>query len=362
MTADYWHGCNYPWSSDGSTIYYGLDFGASVWGTHTGVSTRRAAVAQDFAAMAALGFTVARWFVFCDGRSGITFDDWGFPAGLDPHVFPDLDAALEIARDTGIRLDLVLLDHHWMFRGLREMVSDPVTGALLEARLPRGRAGVLLHVTGREALLDTVFRPIVHRYGPSGVRRDLAGQVLAYELMNEPDFVIEEWERDLSSRVARPLPFEGFAGLIADLSALVHAHSSAITTIGCGRLHNLWVWDDPALGLDVLQLHSYPDTRFPNRDADVYGRPAASLGVRRPIVLGEFPGDGAVQHPPGRFPPDRTLDEYLEFALAGGYRGAWPWSFSGTDGYGRLPEEPLRRFAARHPELVNPRALAPSAG
>ena len=50
-----------------------------------------------------------------------------------------------------------------------------------------------------------------------------------------------------------------------------------------------------------------------------------------------------------------TLDEYLEFALAGGYAGAWPWSFSGTDEYGRLPAEPLKRFAERHPELVNPR-------
>jgi len=43
--------------------------------------------------------------------------------------------------------------------------------------------------------------------------------------------------------------------------------------------------------------------------------------------------------------------------VTAGYAGAWPWSFSGTDAYGRLPVEPLRRFAERHPELVNPRAL-----
>jgi hypothetical protein len=54
-------------------------------------------------------------------------------------------------------------------------------------------------------------------------------------------------------------------------------------------------------------------------------------------------------------PPDHTLEEYLEFALAGGYLGAWPWSFSGTDAYGRLPMDSLRRFGERHPALVNSR-------
>ena len=54
MTHPFWHGCNYPWSTDGTTIYYGLDFGDNVWGSHLGVSTRKAAIERDFAEMAAL--------------------------------------------------------------------------------------------------------------------------------------------------------------------------------------------------------------------------------------------------------------------------------------------------------------------
>jgi hypothetical protein len=96
--------------------------------------------------------------------------------------------------------------------------------------------------------------------------------------------------------------------------------------------------------------------RYPERDADVHGVRATSLGVRRGVILGEFPGNGPVQHPDGESPPDTTLEEYLEFAVSAGYLGAWPWSFSGTDAYGKLPEEPLRAFARRHPELVNARA------
>jgi hypothetical protein len=107
----------------------------------------------------------------------------------------------------------------------------------------------------------------------------------------------------------------------------------------------------------VLQVHSYPDTWRPDRDEDIYGMPASSLGVKRPVILGEFPGNAPSQHPPGTSPPSTTLLDYLEFALAGGYMGAWPWSFSGTDAYGPLPREPLLEFARHHREIVNPRCV-----
>ena len=334
--ATFFHGCNYPWSTDGSTVYYGLDFGANVWGSHLGVSTRIDAVRADFEQIAALGFTVARWFVFCDGRSGIEYDERGMPAGLDPHFFIDLDAGLDAAWRSGVRLDLVLLDFHWMCRGITHRLADPATGVLYEVQLPEGRADVLLSAEGRDALFDVVVRPLVRRYGPSGARADLGAAIFAYEFMNEPDFVVEEWERDLSSRVRRPLPFEVLAELVSRLSAVVHTdHPGVLTTIGCARPHNLWAWDDDALGLDVLEVHSYPSS------GSILETPVAALGVRRNVIIGECPAHSA--------------EEYLEFAVSSGYAGAWPWSFSGTDTHGRIPAEPLRRFAERHQALVNRR-------
>jgi hypothetical protein len=349
------HGCNYPWSTDGQTIFYGLDFGANVWGSHLGVSTRRAEIARDFAEMAALGFTVARWFVFCDGRSGILYDEAALPVAPDAHLFGDLDVALSIARDAGIRLVLVLLDHRWMFDGVRDTIADPVSGLMLQAQLPEGRARVLLTEAGQDALVDTVFAPMLRRYGPRGARADLGEQIAAWELMNEPDWIVEEWERDLSRHVARPMPFEMLARLITRFSEAVHEHTRALATLGGGRARNLWAWDDDALGLDLLQVHHYPDLRRPDRDDDLFGVPADALAVNRPVILGEFPGNGPVQHPEGTSPPPLTLEEYLEFGVANGYAGAWPWSFSGTDAYGRLPAEPLRAFGRAHPDLVNPR-------
>jgi len=339
------HGVNYPWSTDGQTIFYGLDFGTNVWGSHLGVSTRRDAIARDFDDMARLGFVVARWFVFCDGRAGIAYDDRGLPAGLDERFFADLDAGLEIARDAGIRVDLVLFDHHWLFRGIRDTLADPVTGDLLEARLPEGRAWILSSQEGHDALFEHVITPLIRRYSDGGRRADLRDQIFAFEFMNEPDFVVDEWERDRSPRVARALPFAALAAAIARLSDLVHNHSPAIVTLGGARADNLWAWDADALGLDVIELHAYPDTPHPG-DVDVFSTPARALDVRREVILGEFRASA-------------PLDECLERALAGGYIGAWPWSFSGTDKYGRLPVDALRRFGERHPELVN-RRFSPS--
>ena len=135
---------------------------------------------------------------------------------------PTSTPALEIARDAGIRINFVLLDHRWMFAGVRHTIADPVTGVVLEASLPHGRAHVLLSEAGRDRLFDRVFAPLVGRYAPSGERADLAPAVLAYEFMNEPDFVVEEWERDLSVHVPRPLPFEVLAEIVSRLSQLVH--------------------------------------------------------------------------------------------------------------------------------------------
>jgi hypothetical protein len=335
------HGVNYPWSTDGQTVFYGLDFGINVWGSHLGVTTRRDAIARDFAEMAGLGFVVVRWFVFCDGRAGIVYDDRNLPAGLDEEFFNDVDAALEIVRDANMQVVFVLLDHHWLFRGIHHSLADPITGDLLDARLPQGRARVLLTQEGHDALFDYVIAPFIRRYGHDGVRADLKECIFAFEFMNEPDFVIDEWERDRSRRVRRAVPFAAFAVAVARLSKLVHALTPAIVTLAAARADNLWAWDDDGLGLDVLQLHAYPDALYPG-DVDPFATPVSAFDVRRDVILGEFRSSA-------------PLDVSLEQALAAGYAGAWPWSFSGTDTYGRLPVDALRRFGERHPELVNPR-------
>ena len=41
-------------------------------------------------------------------------------------------------------------------------------------------------------------------------------------------------------------------------------------------------------------------------------------------------------------PPAYSLDDYLRLARDGGYLGAWPWSFKGTDAFGAVDLTTLR--------------------
>jgi hypothetical protein len=104
-------------------------------------------------------------------------------------------------------------------------------------------------------------------------------------------------------------------------------------------------------------VHQYPDVRHPEWDDNLFGVDRASLGLKRDVIVGEYPGDPLSRHPAGSSPAPIALDAYLEFALARGYLGVWPWSFSGTDGYGTLPVDEVRAFGRRHPGVVNSRFI-----
>ncbi len=350
------HGCNYPWSAANGVVFYGLDFGRNVWGTHVGVSTRRQGVLRDLDAVARLGFTTARWFVFADGRAGLVADETGAPLGLDDRVCPDLDAALEAASLVGVKLHLVLFDHRWMFAGIRASVADPVEGCVMEHALPDGRAASFVTSSGQRDLFDRVVAPLVTRYGRGGARSDLGSAIRAWELMNEPDFVVEGWS--VARRVRRAAPWVRFREAVAACSDIVHGCSDALTSMAAARQRHLRLWDDDGLGLDLLQLHCYPDRWRPS-DPDLIGTAADAFGLSRPLLIGEVPANGPHCHPAGTWPPSTTLGQYLDHAVGAGYAGAWPWSFSGTDGYGPLPPEPLLRFADEHPQHVHPRTGGP---
>jgi hypothetical protein len=65
----------------------------------------------------------------------------------------------------------------------------------------------------------------------------------------------------------------------------------------------------------------------------VFGRTAASFGLSKPLLIGEFPSQPR-RHPPGRLSPAYSLEDYLALVRDGGYLGAWPWSFKGVDVFG----------------------------
>jgi hypothetical protein len=298
-------GINYPWTVFDGRANYGCDFGRNKWDSHTGVSANLPAVRDDFAALGAARIDVARWFVFTDGRGGIEWSADGSIAGLDGVFFTDMDAALEVASSHGVRLCVVVLDYLWF--------DDP------QRRL------ALLDRAGESAFLDRVLEPFLDRYGRSAA-------IHSFDLINEPDWRVRELATS-RRRAAWPIGrLREFAGL---MSKRIRHYSTALITIGGGRVSAAAEWDRSTYDLDFIQIHSYPDVRYPNRDATVFGRAAADFGLSKPLLIGEFPSNPSV-HPADHLSPTYTVDDYLTLARDGGYLGAWPWSFKGTDAFGAV--------------------------
>ena len=303
-------GINYPWTVFEGRANYGCDFGCNMWNSHTGVSRHAQEVREDFTAMSAAQLEVVRWFLFTDGRGGMTWTADGDLAGLDSTFSTDMDAALNIAASCGMRICFVLIDYLWF--------DDPARRLALLDRL------------GGSGFLDRVLDPFLDRHGRSPA-------IHSFDMINEPDWVIAELATD-RRRAVWPLErLRTFAGLMA---THIRARSNAPITLGGGQVSAVREWDNPIYDLDFIQVHSYPDVRYPLRDDTVFGRTAADFQLSKPLLIGECPSQVRV-HPADHLSPAYTLADYLELARKGGYLGAWPWSFKGTDAFGAVDLEAM---------------------
>lgn len=273
-------GLNYPW------INYGWDFGDTAWG-HRGVSLPRwrAAATADLARMRAAGAGVVRWFLFCDGRAAPEFDAGGLVTGFDGRFYADLDAALELAGASGVKLVLVLFDFHLLDEG------RTVNGAKLG-----GRAALITDPAARRSLFDKALAPLFRRYGARS-------EILAWDIMNEP-----EWRMGAGGANGEQL-----RSFVRETAALIHAHASQPVTLGAASSASLAMWK--GLGLDFYQYHYYENMRTP------FAFDPAGLRLGKPCVLGEFATAAG----------NRPVGAYLETAAANGLAGAWAWSWRAGD-------------------------------
>ena len=291
-------GVNLPW------MRYGCDFGANAWHPHGGISQREnySKLAKVLSAIRARDVLVMRWFLLCDGRAGIRFAPDGTPVGLDDRVFPDLDAALHLIHEHGLRVVFVLFDFHWCKP--RRVVKDVPLGGHLRA---------LQNSKQRDSLLNNVVDPILARYGRHPA-------IAAWDVMNEPEqatFRLGSWSplRSLSQPTMR--------SFLLQTVAHIHGQTRHAATVGLASLRGLPLCRE--IGVDFYQVHWYDklEPRSP------LATDIPSLGLDRPVVLGEFPTVNS-RH---------SVGEILRVARTAGYAGAWCWSVMADDKFtaGSLP-------------------------
>jgi hypothetical protein len=251
-------------------------------------------MAALFESLRAQGVTTIRWFLLCDGRAGLRFDEDGSPLGLDDVFWRDVDTALDWLTAAGLGMIPVLIDFHWARP--RRVVNGVQLG---------GRRHLLSSHRGRRMLLDRVVVPIFERYGEDP-------RIHAWDLINEPEWITFGaglwnpfagiWRRHLRAYVRE---------------AAMAAHTVASQPVTVGSASTRWLWLVQGLGLDFYQPHWYD--RFERRSPLTV--PVAALGCDAPVVLGEFPTRGSAR------PPLMLLDT----ARRAGYHGAILWSVLADD-------------------------------
>lgn len=289
-------GANLPW------ITYGGDFGANAWRPQGGLASQGVSL-DAFALLSefrGLGVETIRWFMFCDGRAGIRIGDDGSPLGLDEHVLPDLETALQFSTSADVRIVFALFD--FLFCAPRSHVAGVDTG---------GHADAVGDPRKREALLAHVVTPVLEAFANHPA-------IAAWDVMNEP-----EW-------AATGVGPSSMAEFIRQASALVHATTSQPVTVGLATARGLDLVR--GAGLDFYQVHWYDkhERETPLR------RDVRDMKLDRPVVLGEFPTRGS------RF----ATDEILRISSQAGYSGAWFWSINGEDDAsdGEAAMDGLRRW------------------
>jgi hypothetical protein len=332
-------GANLPW------IKCGGDFGGNTWGAY-GIGSANPppppppqplssqALRTTFQAMQAAGVNVARWFMFFDGRAGITYDANGSPTGLDGDVFRDIDAAAAIANTYSIRIIFVLISFEWMFN---KLAPDDITG---------GRSMILRDPTKQDELISNVFVPVFERYADND-------SVLAYDIANEPEWGLTGGNlpapRQIEGRTFDSVPLALFTSFARKVAAAAQQYAPGqYVTLGSARAK--WVGNWQGLGLDFYQFHYYPQTENPKTFLEVL----ADLlpGLDRPIWLGEFPANVAGS-------PDymrATLEDAFTAVLpsGAGLAGGAAWSMRDVgDTFGAANTDVLRAFFDAHAPDIN---------
>jgi hypothetical protein len=286
----FWAGVNYPWKT-------GQDFGTGAWG-HSGVSdpTTYREIDADFANMAAEGVRVVKWRIFSDGRYGVQFDTDGKVTGVDDFFLKDVDAALEIAQ----RHDMYLV--FTLFSSGLWTANCQSAGVQLG-----GHADWLTDASNRQSLIDNAVIPLLDRAAASD-------RVLAYEIIAEPEWGIQELNEQQDVRIKVPLA--STRDFVGQVTQAIHQHGHSLATVESNRFSNMTNWQH--LGLDYYSFSWY-DWLEPYEPLNTA---AASANLDRPIVVGEYPAGGSAYY---------DVPQILDLASSLGYAGAFGWSYWSGD-------------------------------
>jgi hypothetical protein len=266
-------GANLPWEG------YGHDLGLSPWGGAADGFSSVAGLAKlraDFSYLHQQNVKVVRIFLFCDLRSGVSFNADGSMTFQDV-ALTDFRALLTTAQAYEIRLIPVLFDY---------TLAD---GVATENGFVVGEHPELITDPAKKQALLNLFAAFFQCFGANK-------NIWCWDVMNEPEYMSA-----VSAASAKTF--------IGDFVSLIHQQApGAKVTLGCCNRGDLANWT--MVGLDIYQFHYYDkmENQFP------FDFPSANLQLNKPVLIGEIEPTDIVKK--------------LDTAKADGYAGALFWSLN----------------------------------
>jgi hypothetical protein len=269
----YLHGANVPWYN------WGCDFGCNAANGKTGgVSTNLPTLSAGFARMKDAGMHVARWWVFPGDPAQILRDDSGAPTGIDPAVYTDFDAALQLAERYDIYYNFVLFS---------APTNIPTTWQTDPAQ--------------RAKLIDALG-PLFARYADNP-------RIISWEPYNEPENDIWKF------RIAQ----QAVVDTGTAIAQSVHANApGTYVTIGNFKAEGMKMWINA--GLDYYSPHWY-DYMSSGDNCVICNHYShyAAWGIDKPIVVGEYYSATLDTAP-------HSSTYRNNYWYTNGFAGAWSWS------------------------------------
>jgi len=300
------YGINYAWKN------YSADFGGlAAWGMN-GVAGDTATYQAEFDDMAANGIEVVRWWIFPEfWNDSITFDANGAPNPLGQQAKDDVQAALEIASNSGIRVMFCIFSFDG-FRPTRELYGITMTGI----------HDIVTDNSKRAALMSNIVRPLV----TAAAESPHVSALHSWDVINEPEWAItgankygsDAFEAD---HELEPISHDQMEVFIGDTIKVMRSVTPDIpVTIGNAAIKWMSAWNNS--DIDFYQPHIYDWVN----DYWPYSRSPAELGFNdKPMIMGEYPVEGL---------DDADHKTMLQSWFNNGYAGALGWDYRVTHSKG----------------------------
>ena len=134
-----------------------------------------------------------------------------------------------------------------------------------------GHSAVLSTPAGQEALLHNVFEPVFRRYANHPA-------ILSWEVMNEPEWTLQDAGTVDPKTITQPLTLVTFRNFARRVIGEVHSIAGSYATIGCANMKWVQNW---GLGPRLLS-DSFLRLDEPYSTDDLFATRAEALQLRPP--------------------------------------------------------------------------------